>query len=73
MKEQKLGSYRAIPFQGKLMILLDNEWQRYFDCDIPVFTSHIDKEKRLTLRGPRVTNSPHSVDPTAVQEDAVDG
>jgi hypothetical protein len=72
MKKIKLGSYTAIQFQGKLMILLDKAWQAHLDCEKPTFESYIDKYGKFTLRGPRVIFDPRGVVPTVAQEETTD-
>lgn len=66
MKEIKLGIISPHNFKGKFLVVIEERWKNFFTSD-PIFEVLIDKNNRLTLRGPVVKNAQR--DPTVVQED----
>lgn len=65
LRETKLGITSSYNFKGKLLIAIEEGWRNFF-ADDPTFEVVIDKNNRLTLKGPVI----HSQrDPTVAQED----
>lgn len=66
LKERKLGITFPYGFRGKLLVAFEERWKDFFKGD-PTFEILLDKNNRLTLRGPVVQSSQR--DPTVAQEE----
>ncbi len=66
MRETKLGIILPHNFKGKFLFAIEEKWKDFFTDNL-AFEVLLDKNSRLTLRGPVVQSSQH--DPTAEQEE----
>lgn len=66
---KNLGDVESIILQNKILLMLDVKWYQFFNQNNPKFEVIIDKDGRISLRGPKVNLSPHRDYPTADQEE----